>query len=121
MVSVLEMPFEELQLTLKLSGVSRHNLHGDDASLFSEQGEESAFNEPPEFQEENPPRPADCILRLSWLESCASGKGFLAFDSAAGPHWFLVQSLVLSKAYVCPGFWRRIETLRGDIDASDLT
>ena len=38
-----------------------HNLDDDEASMCSEPSEESAFN----------PRSADCILRFSWLGSCA--------------------------------------------------
>ena len=45
-------------------------------------GEESASNELPEFQAFRP-RPADCFLWLSLLESCATGIGCLPFYSVA--------------------------------------
>ena len=37
-------------------------------------GEESAFNVPPDFGAAGTPRSAECILRLTWLGSCARGE-----------------------------------------------
>ena len=60
------------------------NMDHDEASMGGELGEESAFHEPPESEFlAGGPRPADCVLRLSWLESCATGNGCLALDSVA--------------------------------------
>ena len=61
----------------------RHSPDDDDASLcVVNRAKNQPCNEPPEFQAGRP-SVLPTILRLSWLGSCATGKGCLAFDSVA--------------------------------------
>ena len=49
------------------------------------------------------------------------GQSCRALDSVARPCWLLPQSSALSKGHACPRFLRRVESMRGHGDVSDLS
>ena len=86
----------------------RHNLDDDGAS-FSEQGEESAFNQPPEFLCGETP---SCQLSFAsqWAGVMRDGQGLPSVRLRG------MISLVLSPVLVCPGFLLRVGSLRRHSD-----
>ena len=100
--------------------IPRHNLDDDEASMCSEPGEESAFNEPPVLQAGR----KSSICRLHPAAQLAGvrreGRSCPAFDPVARP---LVLGPVLNFVGRSRLFWvtlRRVESLREHNDVSEL-